>query len=107
MPDIAAANADRPDADKIAALEREIVALRRQLADCAAQRDEALAQQTATAEVLQVISSSVANTAPVFGKILDSCQRLFDSEQLGIFLVDENDRVRVGDRPPPPGSTAH
>ena len=58
---------------------------------------EALDRQTATSEVLQVISSSVANTAPVFGKILDSCQRLFDSEQLGIFLVDENDRVRVGD----------
>ncbi|MEO8305831.1 MAG: GAF domain-containing protein [Betaproteobacteria bacterium] len=58
---------------------------------------EALEQQTATSEVLQVISSSVADTAPVFGKILESCQRLFASEQLGIFLVGDDGRVGVGE----------
>jgi GAF domain-containing protein len=50
---------------------------------------EALAQQTATSEVLQVIGSSVADAAPVFEKILESCQNLFATEQLGIFLVRE------------------
>jgi len=57
---------------------------------------EALEQQTATSEVLQVISSSVADTAPVFEKILDSCQHLFATEQLGIFLADDDGQVDVG-----------
>jgi signal transduction histidine kinase/DNA-binding response OmpR family regulator/putative methionine-R-sulfoxide reductase with GAF domain len=57
---------------------------------------EALEQQTATAEVLQVISSSVADTAPVFEKILDSCQRLFATEQLGIFVVGTDGLVEFG-----------
>ncbi len=48
---------------------------------------QALDQQTATAEVLRVIGYSVADTAPVFEKILDSCQRLFSVEQVGIFQV--------------------
>src|SRR5262249_45924265 len=48
---------------------------------------EALAQQTATSEVLNVISNSVADTAPVFEKILDSCEKLFATEQLCIFVV--------------------
>ncbi len=48
---------------------------------------EALEQQKATSDLLQVIGNSVADTAPVFEKILDSCQSLFATEQLGIFLV--------------------
>ena len=57
---------------------------------------EALEQQTATAEVLSVISSSVADTAPVFEKILDSCERLFASEQLHILLAGEDGQAHVG-----------
>jgi signal transduction histidine kinase/CheY-like chemotaxis protein/putative methionine-R-sulfoxide reductase with GAF domain len=48
---------------------------------------EALARQTATGEVLQVISSSVADTAPVFERIIDSCQQLFATDQIGILVV--------------------
>jgi signal transduction histidine kinase len=56
---------------------------------------EALEQQTATSEVLQVISGSVADTAPVFDKILDSCERLFAASGLGIYLVDEEGMLRT------------
>jgi signal transduction histidine kinase len=57
---------------------------------------EALERQTATAEVLEVISSSVADTAPVFDKILDSCTRLFAATGLGIYIVDDAGMLQRG-----------
>ena len=47
---------------------------------------ESLEQQTATAEILQVISSSVSDSRPVFDKILDSCSRLFASAPAGVSI---------------------
>ena len=57
---------------------------------------EALEQQTASAEVLRVISNSVSDTAPVFEKILDSCQHLFATDQLAIYLAHEDGQLHVG-----------
>ena len=48
---------------------------------------QALEQQKATAEVLGVISGSIADTQPVFEKILDSCERLFEGHLVGITVV--------------------
>ena len=54
---------------------------------------EALERQTATAEVLQVISGSMADARPVFERILDSCERLFGTRDLGVFLIDDQQRL--------------
>ncbi len=57
---------------------------------------EALEQQKASAEVLGAISSSIADTKPVFDKILKSCERLFAGKQVGINLVDADGKIRIG-----------
>jgi signal transduction histidine kinase len=56
---------------------------------------EALERQTATAEVLSVISSSVADTEPVFRKIMDSCDRLFSADSTCLLLVDADQRLQL------------
>ncbi len=56
---------------------------------------EALEQQQASGEVLAAISSSIADTKPVFDKILESCQRLFAGTLIGVNLVDSEGRFHV------------
>jgi signal transduction histidine kinase/predicted transcriptional regulator with HTH domain len=57
---------------------------------------EALEQQRASGDVLAAISSSIADTAPVFDKILSSCERLFAGKLVGINLVEGDATMRVG-----------
>jgi GAF domain-containing protein len=86
----------RRNAPKVAPHRKPLVAdAKERIALLTRERDEALERQTATSEVLKVISSSPGELEPVFNAMLESAVRLCEAKLGTLFLSEGNDTYRT------------
>src|SRR6516165_5459657 len=87
MPKRGSAPASRRSSSSAPGQETEVARLTRE-------RDEALERETATAEVLKVISASAGELDPVFRAMLDNATRICEATS-GFLFRAENDGFRI------------
>jgi GAF domain-containing protein len=84
-----------PASSTLADLQRQVSALTRELV-------EAREQQTATSEVLNIISSSPGELSPVFNSILENAARICEAKFGNVFIYERNKFQLVAQHNPPP-----
>jgi signal transduction histidine kinase len=88
-----------PSADK---LQEQLDQRTRALAEARKHLSEALEQQTATSEVLKVISSSPGELDPVFQAMLENATRICEAKFANLFLyMDNSFRIAAQQNAPP------
>ena len=83
----------RPARQTLVAKQGEDAELRQELAQSVQRENEALDHQTATAEVLSIISRSPTDVQPVLDAIVESAARVCEIDDVGLRLREGNSLV--------------